>query len=132
MPSRHLYEVARLRTEDAYALAWIAEFHLDGTRRRETMAEREARIAAAADPATTRRVVDRWAERQALADAHRRRLGAAAYRLGAEVAAHRVTVADAERRLTGLVSATLLPWSEARALVRDAYGQGLQPAVAAA
>jgi hypothetical protein len=64
---------------------------------------------------------------------HRQRLMSSARRLGREVAAHRVTLADAEARLNRL-ALTLdqdeppiagVPYREAVAIVRDAFAEGL-------
>jgi hypothetical protein len=69
-------------------------------------------------------------ERVRRSDAHRARLARTAHRLGREVAEYRVTLANAEQRLDALagqldetagVPIVLVPWLEARGLIRDAF-----------
>lgn len=120
---------------DAYALSWLGAHHLDGAPRApEDPADREARIAAAACEATARLFEQEWRAHLDRVEAHRRRLAAVATWLGTEVVAHRVTVADAERRLDALATlgppgwqhVPYLPRPEARAVIRNAYGRGVR------
>ena len=70
------------------------------------------------------------AERQARSDAHRERIRRTAGWLGREVAAHRVTLADAERRIECLltafdpateVSVVMVPCGEAKQIAEQAF-----------
>ena len=70
------------------------------------------------------------AERQARSDAHRERIRTTAAWLGREVSAHKVTLADAEQRIDGLLEALdpetlvpvlLVPFREAKQIAADAF-----------
>ena len=72
-------------------------------------------------------------ERAARVEAHRHKLAGLARHLGAEVREHRLTVADAERRLDQLaaqldpespVPIALVPWRDAHRLARDKFAEG--------
>jgi hypothetical protein len=77
------------------------------------------------------RVIALAAERQARSDAHRKRILTTAAWLGSEVAAHKVTLADAQARIdrllealdpdTAAVRVLLVPFREARQLATDAF-----------
>ena len=65
--------------------------------------------------------------------AHEQRVISAARHLGREVAAHRVTIQDAERRLEALASVRddvvlLIPYDQAVAVARDAFAEGARNA----
>jgi hypothetical protein len=80
-----------------------------------------------------RRLEELSAKRAARQRAHEQRIISGARHLGREVAAHRVTLQDAERRLDALVSvrddvAMLIPYFRAVAVARDAFAEGARNA----
>ena len=85
---------------------------------------------------TVHRLLAEFSEqRAARVEAHKQRLSSSAQYLGREVAAYRVTLTDAEQRLEALagqldetagVPIVLVPWLEARGLIRDAFAGALR------
>jgi hypothetical protein len=76
------------------------------------------------------RMIALEAERQARGDAHRERIRTTAAWLGREVSAHKVTLADADRRIDRLLIALdpetavpilMLPFREAKQIATDAF-----------
>jgi hypothetical protein len=85
-------------------------------------------------PETTEAFLRVSAEHQERADAHMRCVVALGRKLGADVAAHRLTLEGAERRLDAVAFAFdesaplaigILPWHAARDVARAAFEEGL-------